>query len=91
MAKKDWYQVKQETPSRWQVIKLDEDLRQVTIYHVARIGDGEEMVCTCFAGNKSTCRHRKMIPIFKANAAIGTNAMYQFDSDKWMEPPEVDV
>lgn len=90
MPEKAWYRINSETPQRWKVYKLDDDYMTLKVYDVAQIGD-TEMVCTCPAGNKSTCRHRKMIQIFKANAAIDTGAMYQHDTEAWREPPEVSV
>lgn len=84
MAEKAWYAISQESPTRWKVTKFKADF---TFDREYQVGESEgHLFCSCFAGNKETCRHRRMIPIFQQQAAIGTGWMYQFDTNQWMEP-----
>lgn len=91
MAEKAWYSVKSETPTRWKVTKVvEKDINKSTSYNVAQ--SGNELICTCFAGNKSTCRHREMVKLFQTNQAIDSGAMYQWDTKTWREAtPEEEV
>lgn len=80
-----WYKVEQVSENRWEVTKAVDGYPPVfQMYQVANTG--RSLSCSCFAGRKPTCRHRQMIPIFQKNAAIGTGALYCFDTKQWREP-----
>lgn len=92
MSKKELYQVRSTNdPSQWVVKKVDFDFNPSGEYHVSRVGAGHNLMCDCFAGTKSTCRHRTMLPIFEFENKIDTNQWYNFDKQSWVEGPTHDA
>lgn len=88
MARKDWYTVKDAGDQGYAVLKLDEDFRHTETYHVTRRPD---VACTCFAGNKSTCRHRQIVQMYISNNLVGSGRLYNFDKTKFYDPPAMEV
>ena len=43
--------------------------------------------CDCPAGQASSCRHRKMLPIFISNKRVDTNFFFAWDDHSWYKPP----
>lgn len=43
-----------------------------------------ESECDCPAGNRDTCRHRQMLPLFIHKGAIDTHWFYDFDRKGWV-------
>lgn len=90
MVAKSWYSIKQVAEHRYKVTKLGDDFASSQEYDVSE--SGSHLLCSCFAGSKLTCRHRKMIPIFQQQQAINSGWLYQYDTGTWMPPqdPEKD-
>jgi len=92
MGKKDIYTV-DFFPMRddvYTVKKFDQETGvQTEMYTVSDISE-TAMVCTCFAGTKSICRHRTMVRLFQAEDRIGKGWMYQYDKKEWTAPQTSD-
>lgn len=78
----------------WRVFKMDRQFEVIEAYEVTEVNyvvNGEKrqfLTCSCFAGNKTTCRHRTMIGIFQLENAIDTGKAYDFDKSKWFDAPK---
>lgn len=94
MSKNEIYTVRSLDDNNWTVHKNTADFDKAEgtgSYTVTRtpITDNRFMwTCTCFAGSKDTCRHRKMVPLFISQGLVNSNTYYHFDKDKWIEPPK---
>lgn len=98
MARNELYQFRSGTNSpsqpdvlNFRCIKLDKDFEVTGQYVVTIVNWGKPnqfMTCECFAGSKSTCRHRTMLTTFIEQDKIDSGALYEFDKDKWYEPPK---
>ena len=72
-------------PQSYKCTKVEND--KVETYYISEAGArGQNLVCTCFAGNKPTCRHRQMLRLFQAEDKIGKGWLYHFDKKEWIEP-----
>ena len=68
----------------YRMVKFDDSYFPEHIYEMSEIGNN--IFCNCFAGNKSTCRHREMLLKFSEKKAIDTGEFYDFEEDKWYPP-----
>ena len=89
MARNELYQVSEPTVDsggikHYTVQKFDLDFNPGSKYDVSQQGDW--LNCSCFASNKSTCRHRQMIGIFTAEEKLGPGNFFHFDKNKWVKP-----
>lgn len=84
MARQHIYTVMSGTPENWDVIKMERDFEHVETYKVSK----HVSVCSCYAGSKSTCRHRELLKIFQQANAIDSRRAYDYDRDKWIDPPK---
>lgn len=41
--------------------------------------------CDCQAGQRPTCRHRQMLPLFIAREAVDTGWWYDYDRGGWVD------
>lgn len=88
MARKDWYTVKvRSTKDGYDVLKVNEDFKHTGTYQV----DANIVACTCFAGNKSTCRHRDMVKMYATNQLLDSGRYYNFDKRVFYEPPAMEM
>lgn len=71
----------------YRCIKLEADgVTPITSYDLSFKNKRAE--CPCWAGNKSTCRHRKMLAEFMQKKRVGAGWLYDFDNNRWLEPQE---
>jgi hypothetical protein len=73
----------------YECVKFGDDGEFKGTYLIAEDGAGLA-ACTCPAANRHiTCKHLKMLPLFKKNQAIDSGAMLQYDTMTWREatPP----
>lgn len=85
MARNDWYTFlsDKQDPNHFTCHVVDKDLEHVKTYHI------NGSVCDCWAGNK-WCRHKKMLVVFKQEQRIDSRRYYNYDTEKWMDPPKGD-
>ena len=89
MSKKNVYQVRtKDNGKTFNILKFDEDFNYEQTYNV--VYSGNYMVCDCFAGIKSVCRHRTMIKIFSDKNAINTGEFYNFDTKTWFPAVKIE-
>lgn len=69
------------SPSEFTVIKLDRDLNPSAMYAL------NAKVCTCPAGTRSTCKHRKMLPFFLSAGHVDDGWFLEWDTRLWRGPP----
>ena len=62
------------------VTKFDDDLNIESSYTTTL------SECDCPAGQRSTCRHRQMLPHFIAHDYADTNWFFCYDDQNWHEP-----
>ena len=62
----------------YRITKFDTDANPEGSY----LTDGIE--CDCPAGVRPTCRHRQMLPLFKASPATNGEAFFNFDTSTWI-------
>lgn len=88
MGKNNLYTIKSTSDSTYSVAKFDSDLMlDGELYHVSEIGPGgANMVCTCPAGGRPTCRHRQMLRLFQAENRVNSGWFYHFDKKQWVKP-----
>jgi len=69
-------------PNGYRMVKFDDYLNVESVYTILhRRG---HLYCDCPQGMKSsTCRHRDMIPVFKAKRAIDTGEFYCYETQTW--------
>jgi hypothetical protein len=60
--------------------RFDEDFLCESVYAVSTT------LCTCPAGTRSTCRHRKMLPLFLAAGHIDDGWFLEWDTRLWRGP-----
>lgn len=84
MGRNNIYTVLSGTNDNWNVVKMDRDFTVEDTYFVNK----RVSVCSCFAGNKPTCRHRQLVIKFENAKAIDSRRAYDFDKDKWIDPPK---
>lgn len=65
-------------PHGYQLGKFDRDLNLLAIY------DTDAKHCTCPAGTRPTCKHRKMLP--RMLARVNTNEFYCYETQTWSRP-----
>lgn len=73
---------------QYRITKFDTDANPESSY----LTDGIE--CDCPAGVRPTCRHRQMLPLFKASKATNGEAFFNFDTSTWIggeESPSDDM
>lgn len=85
MGRKDIYTV-YDKPESFEVVKMDHDFEHIETYHVSKVPGAN--VCTCFAGNKDTCRHRQMVEIFREAGKLDSREAYNYDKHKWVTRPK---
>jgi len=83
MARQHIYTVMSGTTENWDVVKMERDFEHVETYRISK----HVNVCSCFAGNKPTCRHRLLLAMYLKEDAIDSRRAYDFDKDKWIDPP----
>jgi hypothetical protein len=67
------------------VSKFDDDLNVESTHQITM--KRNRMYCTCPRGERfSTCRHRKMLPIFIEKGRVNTGWFYDFENEKWKKP-----
>lgn len=83
MAKKDWYTFFSDPkdPNHFICHVVDKDLEPVKRYDI------RGSTCDCWAGAK-WCRHKKMLVLFKKEQRIDSRYYYNFDKERWMNPPK---
>ena len=96
MARQHIYTVMNgKEPNHWNVVKMERDHDVVEIYDVSRHVLGQDSTaiwgCGCYASNKSTCRHREMVKLFLEEGAVGSRKAYDYDKQKWILPPQMNV
>ena len=62
----------------FRVTKFDSDMNVESSY----LTDGDH--CDCPAGVRPRCRHRTMLPLFKASRATNGEAFYDFEREVWI-------
>lgn len=91
MAAQDIYTVVQAN-NLFEVKKFDKDFNFLQQYFVTELGaDSANMICTCPAGAKPTCRHRQMVRLFEAEGKLNTGEFYHFDKKKWLPALKCDT
>jgi hypothetical protein len=88
MSYKELYKLAWEN-HHWTVYKCDKvDYEPTGSYAVSDIGGRLE--CSCFANNKSTCRHREMVRRYKVDPAfrekMDTGWMWNHDREVFLPP-----
>jgi len=68
----------------FRVTKFDSDMNVESSY----LTDGDH--CDCPAGVRPRCRHRTMLPLFKASRATNGEAFYDFEREVWLTPKIID-
>lgn len=78
-----------QNKNTYRCVKLEADgVTPVTSYDLSYNTKHKRAECPCWAGNKSTCRHRKMLATFMQKKRVGAGWLYDFDNDRWLEPQE---
>lgn len=67
---------------QYRITKFDADANIEASY----LTDG--VLCDCPAGVRPKCRHRTMLPLFKASNGTNGNLFYDFDQGTWLEVGE---
>jgi len=70
----------------YRVVKMEADFEPVETYEVSQ--SGGYLHCTCYAGNKPTCRHRAMVELYEKNNLVDSRRAYQFDKQRWVDMPK---
>ena len=65
-------------PHGYQLGKFDDD------FNVAAVYDVDLKHCTCPAGPRPSCKHRKMLP--RMLAKVDTNQFYCYETQTWHQP-----
>lgn len=84
MGRLNIYTVLSGTPENWTVVKMDREFEHEDTYYVSK----HVSVCSCFAGSKSTCRHREMVSIFQAENKVDSREAYDYDKKRWVQKPK---
>ncbi len=66
--------------NEWQITKFDSDFNVEATYTTSAQG------CDCPAGERSSCRHRKMIPIFAQHGHIDDGWFLEYETRQWRKP-----
>lgn len=77
------YSCKSETHpdgDNYRITKFDADMNVESSYQIALDGSW----CMCPAGERSTCRHREMLPKFIAKEAINSFWLFDYDRNGWV-------
>lgn len=87
---KNWYTIWQKDLKNplYRISKFDEDLNILDSYTLTDV-DHKVMLCSCFAMHRDTCRHRKMLDIFRAEGQINSGNFYDYDNKRWMEKSDL--
>lgn len=64
------------------ITKFDDDYNPYDTYGLS--ANGKE--CSCPAGSKPTCRHRKMLPLFQKHNHIGDGWFLVWETRQWARP-----
>lgn len=93
MARNEIYHIHPKTTDTgFEVLKGDKDLNPTGKYTV----DISGRFCDCFAGNKSTCRHRQMVDMWRSPERLADETCtfrekmeagfwYEFDKRRWVK------
>lgn len=73
---KTQYAENEVEPGSYVITKFDDDLNVEASYQVSING------CTCPAGHRDTCRHRKMLPLMKDR--VDSNWFWDYDACQWV-------
>ncbi len=73
-------------PDGFRMAKFDSLYNVEAVYYI-RFSRGR-FYCDCPASNKSTCKHRDMIPIFSTHRATDTGKFFCYDTGTWHPPIE---
>lgn len=71
------YNIK-ENGHGYEITKFDEDLNPEATYTTG------EVHCGCKAGQRPTCRHRQMLPLFQLTGRVNTGWFYEFEDGRWL-------
>lgn len=83
MARHNIYTVLSGTSENWSCVKMNRDWEVEDTYYISK----HVSVCSCFAGSRSTCRHRQILSIFLAEGKVDSREAYDFDKQKWVQRP----
>lgn len=67
------------------ITKFDDDLNPQGSYNVGNDPNTGQLYCDCPAGQRHTCRHREMLPIFLDTNRVNTNWFYDYDAKGWRQ------
>ena len=74
-----------ESDGEYTMTKFDTDYRVEASYVVSKAG------CDCPAGNRPTCRHRKMLPLFLREQHVDDGWFLDWDTRLWWAPESGDI
>jgi hypothetical protein len=90
MARNELYQIHKVKDRHYKCLKFDMDYTPKNGgYEISTIpGRGGRLVmeCSCFASNRETCRHRKMLEMAIKENKVGGGWYYDFDRGVWHSP-----
>ncbi len=84
MGKQNIYTVLSGTPENWTCVKMDRDFNEEDTYYISK----HVSVCSCYAGSKSTCRHRELVSIFQMENRVDSREAFDFDKKRWVQRPK---
>src|SRR5690242_10913594 len=70
-----------KTPGQYIIAKFDKNMELESNYLVSM----DE--CACPRGNRPTCRHRQMLPLFKKHKHVGDGWFLDFHTKLWHNVP----
>jgi hypothetical protein len=78
----------------FRVHKVDRETYEPTgFYDISASPSSKALYCSCFASNKPTCRHRKLVDMYRddpdAKARIEGGQLWNADKEKWVAPQEL--
>ena len=74
-----------ESDGEYTMTKFDMDYRVEESYFVSKAG------CDCPGGNRPTCRHRKMLPLFLEANHVDDGWFLDWDTRLWWAPESGDI
>lgn len=89
MSYKDWYTLNTLPTGDFQCVAMDKDLNYQKEYIISMNG-GTAGNCSCIAGH-TWCRHKKMLVLFQQRQLVGSRTYYNFDKEKWLTQPKMEV
>ena len=91
---KELYNCHRIDDKHYQITKFDEDLNPV--YSAQKNAPPRlasyvcsTSTCDCPAGHASSCRHRKMLPIFISNKRVDSDFFFIWDEHEWYKAPGI--